>query len=100
MRWTDTPRPRVTNPTISSGGTGEQHREIRIMMSSRPSTCTPADTAARRFEPTRLLTVVGSLGRPFSGASSPRISRAKRSATVRAATCPSPIAAKSRSSEE
>ena len=41
-RCTDTPRPRVTNPMISSPGTGVQHRESRTMTSSRPSTWTPA----------------------------------------------------------
>ena len=37
-RCTDTPRPRVTNPTISSPGTGVQHRDNRTIRSSRPST--------------------------------------------------------------
>ncbi len=41
-RCTDTPRPRVTKPMISSPGTGVQHRDSRTMTSSRPSTCTPA----------------------------------------------------------
>src|SRR5262249_34529792 len=41
-RWTETPRPRVTNPMISSPGTGVQHRDSRTNTSSRPSTCTPA----------------------------------------------------------
>ena len=40
-RWTDTPRPRVTKPMISSPGTGVQQRESRTITSSRPSTCTP-----------------------------------------------------------
>ena len=37
-RCTETPRPRVTNPMISSPGTGVQQRERRTIMSSRPST--------------------------------------------------------------
>ena len=37
-RWTDTPRPRVMKPMMSSPGTGVQQRERRIITSSRPST--------------------------------------------------------------
>ena len=44
-RCTDTPRPRVTKPMISSPGTGVQQRDSRTITSSRPSTCTP-DAAA------------------------------------------------------
>ena len=40
-RCTDTPRPRVTKPTISSPGTGVQHRDRRTITSSRPSTWMP-----------------------------------------------------------
>ena len=48
VRCTDTPRPRVTNPMISSPGTGVQHRDSRTMTSSRPSTCTPVARRSRR----------------------------------------------------
>ena len=41
-RWTETPRPRVTKPRISSPGTGVQHRDSRTIRSSSPSTWTPA----------------------------------------------------------
>ncbi len=40
-RCTDTPRPRVTNPSSSSPGTGVQHFDRRTMTSSSPSTWTP-----------------------------------------------------------
>ena len=38
LRCTDTPRPRVTKPMISSPGTGVQQRERRTITSSSPST--------------------------------------------------------------
>ncbi|MNY30006.1 hypothetical protein D3C86_1640850 [compost metagenome] len=40
-RWIDTPRPRVTNPTISSGGAGLQQRDICVINESTPTTSTP-----------------------------------------------------------
>ena len=39
-RWTETPRPRVMYPTISSPGTGLQHLEKRTSKSSIPLTKT------------------------------------------------------------
>ena len=47
-RCTDTPRPRVTKPMISSPGTGVQQRDSRTITSSRPSTCTPIAGRSRR----------------------------------------------------
>src|SRR5258708_6382039 len=48
VRCTETPRPRVTKPMISSPGTGVQQRDKRTMTSSSPPTCTPA--SARRLQ--------------------------------------------------
>ena len=48
VRCTDTPRPRVTKPMISSPGTGVQHRDRRTITSSSPSTCTPTVAPLRR----------------------------------------------------
>ena len=42
-RCTDTPRPRVTNPKISSPGTGLQQRDRRTSTSSTPFTTMPWD---------------------------------------------------------
>ena len=41
VRWIDTPRPLVTNPTISSPGTGLQHFEKRTARSWIPLTTIP-----------------------------------------------------------
>ena len=48
-RCTDTPRPRVTNPRISSPGTGLQQRDRRTSTSSTPLTTTPLDVWASCF---------------------------------------------------
>ena len=40
VRWTDTPRPRVTNPITSSPGTGVQHFDSLTQTSLRPWTIT------------------------------------------------------------
>ena len=79
LRCTDTPRPRVTKPMISSPGTGVQQRDRRTMTSSRPSTCTPAPA---RWPPRR-----GAARRPWwaaapRGSGSPlRSRRLTRAAT-------------------
>ena len=41
VRWMEMPRPRVTNPTISSPGTGLQHLEKRTAKSWIPFTTMP-----------------------------------------------------------
>ena len=41
VRWMETPRPRVTKPTISSPGTGLQHFESFTKQFSIPSTTMP-----------------------------------------------------------
>ena len=48
-RCTDTPRPRVTNPRMSSPGTGLQQRDRRTSTSSTPFTTTPFDVCASCF---------------------------------------------------
>ena len=55
-RCTETPRPTVTKPTMSSPGTGAQQRASRTHMSSRPSTMIPLPSGrsrggGRQFEP-------------------------------------------------
>ena len=42
-RCTDTPRPRVTKPMMSSPGTGLQQRDRRTSAPSTPSTTTPLE---------------------------------------------------------
>ncbi len=46
-RWTDTPWPRVTNPVISSPGTGVQQRDSLAHTSASPSTTTPESPVVR-----------------------------------------------------
>ena len=52
-RCTDTPLPRVTNPTISSPGTGVQHFASLTRMSGAPRTSTPeSPPRGARLRPT------------------------------------------------
>ena len=88
-RWTDTPRPRVTKPMISSPGTGVQHRDSRTITSSSPSTCTPVGRrSARGPRAAVAAAVTGSCSSP------PRELALQRAATTALAdTWLSPIAA-------
>ena len=49
-RWTETPLPRVTKPTISSPGTGVQHLASFTRMSGAPRTSTPESPPRGAFD--------------------------------------------------
>ena len=84
-RWTDTPRPTVTNPMMSSPGTEEQHLAMRTSMSSRPSTTMPGAGRSRRAGGATSRSRSSSVA---SGAGD--IRRFNRPTTVLALTLPSP----------
>ena len=92
-RCTDTPRPRVTNPRMSSPGTGLQQRERRTSTSSMPFTTTPLDVCASCFLGRFTLVSMGGStpvdisDAPRPGSSSASVPRSTRIFSRRLATC-------------
>ncbi len=86
--WTETPAPRVTNPMISSPGTGVQHLASFTRMSGAPRTSTPESLLRETRE--RCVTAKTSSASPPL---SPWIDDSTFSITDWVETCPSPTAA-------
>ena len=92
-RWTDTPWPRVTNPVISSPGTGVQQRDSLAHTSASPSTTTPESPAVRGRggRAGRVGSVVSA--RSSCAPAAPPTEATSLVTTDCALTCPSPTAA-------
>ena len=61
-RWIDTPLPRVTKPTIGSGGAGLQQRASCVISPSVPTTSTPDLAPCSTLDARLLLTTASSAG--------------------------------------
>ena len=90
-RCTETPAPRVTNPTISSPGTGVQQRASLTQMSEAPLTTTPG-SPMERARRGRTSGVAASETSSVVPSAPPRVVTS-RWTTLWAETCPSPTAA-------
>ncbi len=92
-RCTLTPRPRVTNPMMSSPGTGLQHLDRRTRMSSRPFTTTPLLECASCFLGRFTLVIMGGMmpvepaPAPTRGFSDSSVARSTRIFSMRLAMC-------------
>jgi hypothetical protein len=87
-RWTLTPCPRVTNPTMPSPGTGVQQRPSFTHTSGSPLTMTPCETSVREIRTGR----ASGTSSVTSSSPVPLTVRERRATTDCGDTCPSPTA--------